>query len=301
MEKAVSAAPNLAGPHEELGFLDLDSGKDEDAQREWKNALALDPNLHRSLFAITMLHFSLNHAPEKELLATQVTLRKITKLAPNFAPAYVELALIEWKLGLMPVAFNDAHKAEQIEPWRAGYRLLTAGIQLQSGQPTAAALRARYVAAHWTGPDHNEAVDLWNQVPKALQGDGPPLVLEKPAGSELVRGTIQQITCGDKAAGTRFSVLLLPDSLPNATTPAAPITFTASGGFAGGFSDTFWWGEDHFSYCQHHAGERALIAYKPTGPRTGDLLDFELRDEVPTAASPSSSPESPKPVAGTHP
>ncbi len=54
LEKSLATDPNLAAAHEELGYVNFDQGKDDDAQKEWKQALTLDPSLPRSLFALTM-------------------------------------------------------------------------------------------------------------------------------------------------------------------------------------------------------------------------------------------------------
>jgi hypothetical protein len=48
-----------------------------------------------------------------------------------------------------------------------------------------------------------------------------------------------------------------------------------------GFSDTLWWGEDHFSSCYHLAGHAAVLAYKPQGPQGPELVDLEVRDDLP--------------------
>jgi hypothetical protein len=86
--------------------------------------------------------------------------RLVDALEPRFAPAYVEEALREWHLGVPQRAYADAHKAETLEPWRAGYCLLVGRILLSGGHPEIAANYARFVAKHWKGPDHNEAVEL---------------------------------------------------------------------------------------------------------------------------------------------
>lgn len=48
-----------------------------------------------------------------------------------------------------------------------------------------------------------------------------------------------------------------------------------------GFSDTLWYGEDHFSLCHHIEGMRALVRYKPSSDNTnaGDFTEIQLRLE----------------------
>jgi len=57
--------------------------------------------------------------------------------------------------------------------------------------------------------------------------------------------------------------------------------------FSGGFSDTLWYGEDHFSFCYHLPGMNALVRYKPAVDPTlpQELRGLEIRDEIiPTLA-----------------
>lgn len=279
LEESVAFDAKLAGAHEELGFLDFDKGDDVSAQQEWKQALALDPDQPRALFALTMSGAAISAQSPDQLRITQHTLQHVTELAPRFAPAFVELALIECRQNSVQQAYKDAYQAETLEPWRAGYRLLMAHILLQGHQPALAASYSRYVAGQWFGPDHNEAVDLWKAVPAAQQGDGPPLVLDVPAGTELARGTITSTTCNSDGKAGHLSVSLAPESPAG----AAPLSFSSEKSLSSGFSDTLWWGEDHFSLCHHLAGLAALVAYKPHGAEGGELLSFEIRDILPDA------------------
>jgi hypothetical protein len=60
--------------------------------------------------------------------------------------------------------------------------------------------------------------------------------------------------------------------------------FHPSNGLMMGFSDTLWYGRDHFSTCHNLEGLRVVVRYKPgdgTGPN--DLLSMEIRVDVPTA------------------
>lgn len=277
VDKSLALDPKLAGAHEELAFLNFDNGKDAEARQEWTKALQLDPKLPRSLFASIMSGPPLSQQTPDQLRTTITGLRHVTELAPNFAPAYVQIALVEWRLGNINAAYKDATKAETLEPWRAGYRILTANILLHGKQPAIAATSLRYVASHWDGPDHDEAVDLWQQIPKDQQGPGDPLTLELPAGTKTARGTIQNITC-EEAPRFSIHVTLKPDQAGSQT-----VTFSAPPRFTSGFSDTLWYGSDHFSLCHHLAGYPAVVAYKPS-EKQSELLEIEIRDDQPTSA-----------------
>jgi hypothetical protein len=280
IEKAIALDPNLAAAHEELAYLNFDQGKDDDAQKEWKQAATLDPSLPRSQFALLMtgpLSGKLSSISTDQLRAAQVTLQHITQLGPSYAPAYVELALVEWQLGSLQDAYKNAHQAETLEPWRASYRLLTGHILLHGGQPALAATSSRYVATHFFGSDHNEAVDLWKLIPANMQGDGPPLTLDIPAGADVARGQLLDVSCSGPPGASKFTITLMPDK----ATDAKPLTFTTDGRISIGFSDTLWWGEDHFSSCFHLTGHPAVLIYKPEGPKAPELVELEVRDDLP--------------------
>ena len=276
VEHALTLDPKLAGAHEELAFLDFSSGRDEDARKEWTAAVALDPSLCRSQFALLMTGKPLGQQSDAELKETQARLRSITALNPRFAPPFVELALTDWRLGQMNQAYKDSRTAENLEPWRSGYRLLTGRILLKGNQPQLAGEYSRYIANHWFGSDHNEAVDLWTSVPAEKRGDGPALVLEVPAGAQMARGSLLDVTCSAKPGGG-YTAKLQPESPAD----APPLTLTSKGNFRVGFTDTLWFGEDHFSSCHHLAGQSAVAMYKPEGPNAGTLLELEVRDNFP--------------------
>lgn len=53
------------------------------------------------------------------------------------------------------------------------------------------------------------------------------------------------------------------------------------------YSDTFWWGRDHFTPCFHVAGMRAVVQYKPGVDKAyaGDLASVGFRDDLPKWAA----------------
>lgn len=278
LQKAMTLDPTLAGPYEELAYLDYREGKDEEASKGWSEALKLDSSRWRSLFALTMVQAGpkLLSLPDAEQAAVLSKMRRVNTLAPLFAPAYVETALLEWHLGAMQKAYSDAHQAETLEPWRAGYHLLTARILLQGNQPAIAAKYARVVGEHWKGPDHNEAVELWAEVPAAQQGKDPAPIWDVPEGATIAQGTLKSVACGS-APGERAMFVFQPDKPKGATA----LKLKSDNRLVIGFSDTFWWGEDHFTPCHHLEGHRAMIAYEP---EEGVVVDVEVRDDLPAVA-----------------
>ena len=285
VEKSVTLDPQSAAAHEELGYLDFDQGKDEEAEKEWKTAISLDGSRARSLFALTMSGAPLAGQSPDQLRAMQKALQHVVELGPMFAPAYADLALVEWRLGLMEQAEKDAREASTLAPGRAEYYLLIGRISLARNQPDVAATYARYVARNWARTDHNEAVDLLNALPPAARGDGPPLALDVRAGSEVLRGTIVDASCGATPRDP-YVLSIKPDTPSDSQT----LVFKFVGNVISGFADTLWWGEDHFTLCHHLAGLRALIAYKP---QTTELLQLDIRDVLPEGAAATSGAKAP--------
>ena len=273
LQAAVNENPHLAGPHEELGFLAWRSGRDDLARSEWQQAVAADPASYRSSFALLMSTLPLQQQTPQQLEDTQHVLEDLHTAAPKFAPAVVELALIQWRQGDLANAYKTSLAAETLEPWRAEYHLLTGRILLRNHQPAAAAAYARQVADRWPSTDHDEAVDLWNLVPPAQRGDGPPLTYSFPPDATILRGTIVSTACS-RTTGLTVTVQ------PNAPS-TSPITLTASGALQNGFSDTLWFGEDHYTPCFHLEGLPTVIAYQPAPDGPAHLLVFEVRDNTP--------------------
>ena len=296
VEKALAEDPKLAAAHEELGYLYFDRGQDEEAKKEFQSAVALDSNQARSVFALLMMGKPIATQSPGELRGTQLALQHVAELAPKFAPAFVELALVEARMGTTNQAYKDARQAESLEPWRAGYHLLTGRILLMGHQPDVAATYSRFVASRWYGSDRNEAVDLWEAIPADHRGDGPPLTIDLPAGLVMARGTLLTASCGT-TPGSGMEVTFQPDE----PVGAKPLTFAVEGRLGVGFSDTFWYGEDHFNRCFRLNGHSAVIIYKPQGGQGGQLLEIEVRDDLPALPEVKTSTKTEAALSPAHP
>ena len=141
------------------------------------------------------------------------------------------------------------------------------------GNGADAAASAQFVADRWFGPDHDEAVELWNSVPTAQRPVGESISEMVPKDTQTVEGTVKSVTCADQDQGWAFVLNHAGQSL----------TFHRKGGFAAGYSDTLWYGGDHFSLCHHIEGLRAVVRYhKPTDATyAGDVAEIEIRDDLP--------------------
>jgi tetratricopeptide (TPR) repeat protein len=271
-QAAVDHDPKLSLGHEDLAFWYYNEGKDEDALKEFSKAVDLDPKAHVSLFAKTMISASNQTSPlnptEKER-----ALMTVLDLKPNFAPAFVELSKFYLANGDMARALGLSRKAEQLEPLRAGYHLLSGEILLRTGRASDAASTAAYVADRWGGVDHDDAIDLWNRIPAAQRGDAHLLedaAIKSPKDQlNVAEGVVKSVSCHDRS----FAITLDKDG--------ESLTFRSEG-FPVGFSDTLWVGRDHFSPCFHVNGLRVIVRYKPSSDKSyaGDLSYAGFRDDL---------------------
>jgi Tfp pilus assembly protein PilF len=274
VEQALKDDPKLGSAHENMGFIDFSEGKDNEALSEFSRASSLDPNLALSLFAnIMMSPIARSEAPADED-AFHEALSKVLSLNAQFAPAYVQLALLALRRNDAQTAFGLSRKAEQLDPSLAGYHVLSGKILLRLGKGADAASFAKFVAQRWVGADHNEAVELWNAIPADQRpaGDAPvALPLEKD--TDEIEGTVESVQCSGPDRNMTF-VLRRKDRA---------LTFHSSGRFAGGFSDTIWYGGDHFSFCHHLEGLRAVLRYHAPSDTSyaGDLTEVDIRNDLP--------------------
>lgn len=276
-EQALKDDPKLGLAHENMGFLDFADGKDAEATSEFSQAFALDQNLYLSLFAKTMLSSLADSHTVNDMNTFGATIGKVLQVNPEFAPGYVQLARLAVRENDLNAALLMSRKAEELEPTRAGYHLLTGRILLLMGKGSEAAATARFVADRWEGPDHNEAVELWNNVPAGQRSTADAILAVSPKDAQVVQGSVKAVTCGDKGADWKLVV----------DRGGRSLTFLRKGGFASGFSDTLWYGADHFTLCHHLEGMRVVVYYLPPtdNTHTGDVAEIEIRDDLPEPLS----------------
>jgi tetratricopeptide (TPR) repeat protein len=280
IEQALKDDPKLGLAHEDMAFLDFAEGKDEDALREFGQAVTLDPTLYLSLFSQTMMSPIVRSDAPADQAELEKALQKVLQQDPQFAPALVQLSRLYVRQGNLDRAYEAARKAEGLEPARAGYHLLSGRILQLRGHGLEAAVFARFVASRWQGPDHDEALELWNSMPAAQRPAGDALVPSMIAGTQLVEGIVKSVHCSRSTQDEEQGYTLVIDQ------GGHDLTFQAKRGIGFGFSDTFWWGEDHFNTCAHLTGIRAVVHYKPSSDAkfAGELARLDLRDDLPQAS-----------------
>lgn len=272
-EEALKADPKLGLAHEDMGFLDFADGKDGEAANEFAQACELDNRLYLSQFAKTMLSPLPRSTAVTEMNAFGASMGKVLQINPLFAPAYVQLARLAVREDDLSSALVMSRKAEELEPSLAGYHLLSGNILERMGKGGDAAGAAKFVADRWFGSDHNEAVELWNSVPAAQRSQGEAIVEIGPKDTQRVEGELKSVVCADKEQDWALVLALRGQSM----------TFRRKGGFDVGFSDTIWYGGDHFNLCHHLDGMHIIVWYRPpTEPSyAGDVSEIEVRDELP--------------------
>lgn len=278
VSEALQSDPKLGIAHEEQGFIDFSDGKDADAASEFAQAVADDGSLYLSLFAKTMLSPAATSNDVGDQETFKSALNAVLARNPQYAPAYVQLARLAIRQNDLKAALACSRKAEELEPFRAGYHLQTGEILLRMGRNAEAANFAKFVADHWEGPDHNEAMGLWNRVPESQRPASDPITESAPKDTQEMEGKILSVTCRKN-----------DDWSFNLDRNGQIVSFHPAAAFSFGFSDTLWYGEDHITLCHHLEGLRAVVHYKPPAniSYAGDIAELEIRDDL--QASPAAA------------
>ena len=277
-EAALHGDPKLSLAHEDNGFLLFNEAKDEEALKEFSTAVELDSKNYIARFAELMVSSTLKPNSPQIQQAIYDGLNQVLETKSDFAPAYVELAKLSITQGRLDSALGLSRKAEQLEPFRSGYHVLSGQILLQLNRPSEAAAEAAYVAERWSGSDRDEAMELWEKVPPSDRHTNEPIPVPIDAKWQVAQGTVKSVVCN----GSAYSITLDVDGKAE--------TFKSSG-FPVGFSDTLWVGADHFSPCFHVQGLRAMVRYNPTKDQSyaGDLVYAGFRDDLDVKTKPTAA------------
>jgi tetratricopeptide (TPR) repeat protein len=273
-EAAIKSDPKVGLAHQDLGFALFNEGKDEDALREFSQAVELDAKDYLALFAKTMMSPVARSEVPADQGSFKEALQKVVTLNPRFAPAYVELAKLDLARGEPDAALQMAKTAVGLEPFRSGYHVFMGEILLRTGHPNEASARAAFVAERWGGPDYDEAMELWKSIPAEKRVSEILVDHPLPADVVVAEGIVKSVSCKEQS----FEVNLESDG--------KTLTFRRQG-FPVGFSDTLWVGRDHFTPCFHVDGLRAVVHYKvsPDKSYKGDLVNIGFRDNLSAAKS----------------
>jgi tetratricopeptide (TPR) repeat protein len=289
---ALSEDPKSALAHENEAFYYFQQGRDEDAQKEFDQSVSLDPNGYLAIYYQALMKYH-GKSDADSLAQLDAAMDKVMKLDPNFAPALVVRSQILVRQRKLQDALNISVKARDLEPDRAGYQTNSAAILLLGHNYPAAVKMAAAVAARWSASDSAEALAVVAQARRLGKIEQTPeektredQEMEYAKDTTPVEGTIQSVQC-EKSKPMELVLLSGQKSL----------NFRAGKEFGVGFSDTLWYGADHFNPCHHIEGMNALVRYKPPANSTDvpEMWWLEIRDEI----IPSSLPPDPadKPAA----
>jgi Tfp pilus assembly protein PilF len=277
LDAALSADPQLALAHENMAFLDFRLGKDDDAKSEFDKAASLDPNSFLATYYQAMLAYH-GKTDSDSLAKLDAAMQRVLQLNPRFAPAVVVRSQILVREQKLQEAFDTAAQAQKLEPDRAGYLTNMAAILLLGRNYSEAIRIASVVAERWFGSDSAEALAVLNRARKLGNIPATPEEQAKEAeemkyaeGTTAVEGIVKSIACEK----SKPQQLVLQNG-------GKDMTFQAAKPHGVGFSDTLWYGEDHFNSCYHLEGMNAVIRYKPSADTTvpPEFHWLEIRDEL---------------------
>jgi tetratricopeptide (TPR) repeat protein len=111
LEKAAALNASLSAVHNQLGFLSLQSGRDTEAEEQFKLAISLDPQYSEAQNNLGVLYGRLGKTKEAEQL-----FREATENNPQYAQAFVNLGLILASESRLSEADHALQSAVQIKP-----------------------------------------------------------------------------------------------------------------------------------------------------------------------------------------
>jgi len=280
---ALTKDPQSALAHENLAFLDFVQGKDEEARKEFDVAAMLNPQSYLAIYYQAMMRFH-GKKDADSLAQLDAAMSKVIQLNPQFAPAFIVRSQNFVQQGKLQDAYNTSTLARRLEPDRAGYVTNSAAILLLGRNYPEALKLATTVAARWEASDSAEALAVAAQARRlgkieqtADEKTDEDREMEYAKDTTAVEGIIQSTRC-EKSKPLEVE-LHSGDQL---------LKLHGGKQFGMGFSDTLWYGEDHFTACYHLEGMNALVRYAPSPDQKGEneMRWLEIRDEL----IPSSAP-----------
>ncbi len=274
---AISADPQLALAHENMAFLDFRQGRDDEARSEFDKAATLDSNSFLAIYYQAMLAYH-GKTDSDSLAKLDAAMQRVLQLNPRFAPAVVVRSQILVHEQKLQDAFDTAAQAQKLEPDRGGYLTNMAAILLLGRNYSAAIQFASTVAERWFGSDSAEALAVVNRARKLGNIAPTPEEQAREAeemkyaeGTTAVEGVVKSIVCEK----SKPQQLVLQSG-------GKDMTFQGAKVHGVGFSDTLWYGEDHFNSCYHLEGMNAVVRYKPSADATvvPEFQWLEIRDEL---------------------
>lgn len=278
LAEALAADPKSALAHENMAFYAFRKGDDDTAEKEFDEAVMLAPTSYLAVYYEAMMKYGAK-SDDDSLNALDAAMARVLQLNPTFAPALVVRSQVFVKEHRLQDAYNAALQAWRLEPDRPGYLTHLAAI-LDSAHDFQEAIHdADAVVSRWDFTDGAEALSVADHARKLANIAETPE--ETAAGAEEMKystgllvedGFLSSVTC-EPSKPLRFIL----------STPAnGQIHFEVNGAFGMGFTDTLWYGEDHFTACHHLEGMKAVVRYTKSNDATPKNIAkwLEVRDDL---------------------
>jgi tetratricopeptide (TPR) repeat protein len=285
LKAALTADSKLALAHENMGFADFREGNDDEAEKEFDQAVMLAPDSYLSLYYQAMLRYQ-GKTDSESLANLDAAMSHVISLKPLFAPAFMVRSQILAEEGKLQDAYNIALEGQRLEPDRAGYVTRLAAILLLGHNYPAAVKTGSLVVSRWTYNDGAEAIAVIDEARRLGKID--PTAAEQAQESDEMKyaqdtmaaeGIVKSVSC-EKSKPLEL-VLQSGDQ---------ELKFQGSQ-YGAGFTDTLWYGKDHFNPCHHIEGLRAVVRHKPSGdqPPKNEMKWLEIRDSLVPSSAPATA------------
>jgi predicted Zn-dependent protease len=122
LKDALAMQPNQAALHDCLGYDDYVQHDNDGAEKEFQQAMTLDPNDYRSMFYLAEIIYRRSGYAADTLPMLLQYLETVVQINLNFAPAYAFLSVAyQHQPATKPKALEAAMKAHELEPARIAY------------------------------------------------------------------------------------------------------------------------------------------------------------------------------------
>jgi superkiller protein 3 len=168
-QDAVDLAPNFYEAHNQLGIAYRDTGRKDDAEREFLRAHELNSNAVEPLLNLAALYIDENDAPRAVSVGEQAV-----KANSHSAPAFFALGVALYKAAQLDRAEDALKKALDLAPKMASVRLALANVylKLRRYDSTMEQLNA-YITENPKGPLTHEAIEMRDQLLQANETGRP--------------------------------------------------------------------------------------------------------------------------------
>lgn len=213
LHEAESANAKLAGVHDGLGYYHYVRSAQEEAQKEFEQALALDPNDMTAMYYQAVMLLRKGGYTAESTPKIREKLEKVIALHPDFAPAHAFLCIVYIQAPETKIkAVAEARRAMELEPGNLAYYIDLGKAALALGKlDDAKAISERAQKSSTTPRDRAQAVAFARQITAKGEAPGEKAAASAAAADEAaeerseeksqaqsssVEGQITELICG---------------------------------------------------------------------------------------------------------